>query len=100
MNPIDTALLTAFNKLTPKIQHDRLQASARFARTQSPVLTRPHRHACLVIRASDRRINQVAEYVNPDFGPAQHVPHEFTLFGDDIGDLNKPVFVPWPWSRR
>lgn len=96
MNAIDCALLKAFSDLTPGIQADRVEAARRHGRLGLPTMKQPLRDGCLVLRASDSRIDEVAGDAAPDYGPAQQRAHHFHLWGRDIAYLNEPLFVGLP----
>jgi hypothetical protein len=65
MDKLDSLLLDAWNRVSAKVRRDRVQALKRSRRRFKGVLTRPMREWCLVIRASDTRINDYRAIVEP-----------------------------------
>jgi hypothetical protein len=65
MDKIDQLLLEAWNRISAKVRRDRVEALKRSRRRFKGVLTRPMREWCLVIRASDTRINDYRATVEP-----------------------------------
>jgi hypothetical protein len=115
MDKLDSLLLEAWDRISAKLRRKRLSAFRRSRRRFKKVLTTPMRESCLVIRASDTRINDyraAIEAVPPlPVGEGRgegieqwasknliesHQPHIVTLDGRLIRDLTKPVKIPWP----
>lgn len=113
MDNLDIILLEAWNRVSERVRRDRVSALKRSRRRFKGILTRPMREWCLVIRASDTRINPapggagfeldeevgVPESAMDDpiaWVLANGKPHVVTLTGSLIRELTKPVHIPWP----
>ena len=96
MEGLDLILLDAWNRVSARLKKDRIEALKRSQRRFTKSFARPMRDWCLVIRASDTRINKDGGAVLNDEAVAAHDPHEVTLPGFLIRNLTKPVHINWP----
>ena len=96
MDPLDLILLEAWNRVSKKVREDRMLALRRSRRRFRGILTRPMREWCLVIRASDTRINTDNGAILDNEAVAAHQPHTITIDGRLIRELTKPVTIEWP----
>ena len=111
MDKLDQLLTEAWYRIGAKVRADRVQALKRSRRRFKGVLRRPMREWCLVIRASDTRINPgtcAIELPDEDQGGIGHGfnstdqafaaghPHIVTLDGELIRRLTQPVTIPFP----
>ena len=62
---LDSILLEAWNRIGEAVRQDRIKAFKRSQRRFRSVFTRPMREWCLVIRASDTRINEHTAIIEP-----------------------------------
>lgn len=96
MDPLDLILLEAWNRISKKVREQRIEALRRSQRRFKGVLTRPMREWCLVIRASDTRINKDNGAVFDEAAVANHDAHQVIVPGFLIRRLTKPIVIPWP----
>jgi hypothetical protein len=96
VDALDLILLEAWNRISARVRRERLEALRRSQRRFKGVLTRPMREWCLVLRASDTRLNDFSAIVEPRRAYDDHEPHTVTLHGPLIRKLTRPVMIPWP----
>lgn len=96
MDALDQLLLDAWNRVSERIRRYRVLALRRSRRRLLKGLNRPMREWCLVIRASDTRINDFSAIVEPRRAIERHEQHTITLDGKLIRRLTMPVTIPWP----
>jgi len=103
MDPLDLALLDAWNRLTPRIRADRLEDSnlesaRRASRRSSATLNRPLRAWCLCLRAADSRLDTYAA-VAPYAALRINAPHTLYIDAPTVRKLVAPITIPWPGLR-
>lgn len=96
MDALDQLLLEAWNRVSARVRRDRVLALKRSRRRLLKQMSRPMREWCLVVRASDTRINDYSAIVEPRRAIERHEEHTITLHGALIKKLTKPVMIPWP----
>src|SRR6202008_4833151 len=84
VNDLDTAILTAWYAIFPRLKSEPTELARRLARRRSTLLSRPPRAWCLAIRASDTRINPATACIVPEDAldpnePNYPAPHDVTL---------------------
>ena len=98
MDELDTILIDAWNRVSQRVRQKRVMALRRSRRRFRGVLTRPMREWCLVIRASDTRINDSRAIIDPTHAVERQEPHTVTLDGTLIRELTRTVSA-WPGGR-
>src|SRR3954454_12834900 len=98
MNDLDTAILSAWNRVFPILRSDPPELVRRLARRRQVLLTRAPRAWCVAVRASDNRINIASACIVPedaldDNEPGYPFPHEVTLDKRLCKRLCAPVHV-------
>ncbi len=68
----------------------------RFERGMRAVLQRPMVACCIVVRASDRRIDAEYDFLQPAEDAEAGEPHYVAFNRDLIQKLCGPVHIPWP----
>lgn len=96
MDDLERILFEAWDRITERARKDRVLALRRSQRRFKGVLTRPMRESCLVIRASDARIDLPHVIPEPFDAPKNHQPHTIEIDGHLVRHLTKPVMIPWP----
>jgi hypothetical protein len=96
MDSLDLILLEAWNRISKEVRAERIEALRRSQRRFTGILTRPVREWCLVIRASDTRINRWFGATFDEVAVAHREPHEVTIPGEVIRRLTKPINIDWP----
>ena len=96
MDQLDVILLDAWNRISKRVRRNRVAALKRSRRRFKGVLTRPMREWCVVIRASDTRINEYNAIIEPDGAIERQEVHMAVLRGELIRQMTKPVSIPWP----
>ena len=96
MDELDTILIDAWNRVSQRVRQKRVMALRRSRRRFRGVLTRPMREWCLVIRASDTRINDSRAIIDPTHAIERQEPNTVTLDGTLIRELTRPVSIAWP----
>jgi hypothetical protein len=96
VDELDAILLKAWNRVGERVRRERTEALRRSQRRLKEVLRRPMREWCVVIRASDTRINDHAAVIEPAGADVAHEEHVVTMSGRLIRELTRPVMIPWP----
>ena len=79
-----------------QVREDGLELQRRVARLSRIVASRPLRDWCLVIRASDTRIDDSTAFVDPSGAIERQEEHEVTIDAAAIRALTAAVTIPWP----
>jgi hypothetical protein len=89
-------LVDAWLRVSARVRRERLQALKRSRRALRPVLKRPLREMCIVVRAADTRINERSALIEPHEAYQARQEHLVTLDGGLIRHVTKPVWIDWP----
>ena len=105
MDQLDVLLIEAWEKMSARLRADRVEAFRRFRRTREPGMGRPAIEFCLILKASDLRIDRgfgksfAKGLTFPKHAVADQVAHELWLPASSIRELTEPVWIPWPGIR-
>jgi DNA-binding CsgD family transcriptional regulator len=107
MTDVDRAILKTWQQIGPKILADPEELAKRIARRRSATLTRPLRHWCIAIRASDRRITPAHWILTPEHAmdlnhpdhPYEPIEHTVTIRTHALDKFCRPVLTH-PWGEQ
>ena len=97
MEELDFNLLEAYHRVRDVLARDNARRGRRIERVMRKELRRPVRAWCVGIRASDSRWGGADMASNEDWrGDRKGYAHRLRLSGARIGELCRPVRLPWP----
>jgi hypothetical protein len=96
MDTLDQLLFDAWHRISREIRAKRIRALKRSRRRMKGVLKHPMRETCLVIRASDTRINEQSAGIDPPGAFDARMEHMVTIRGTLIREVTRPISMPWP----
>jgi hypothetical protein len=96
VDEIDIALEGAWNRHWPRLRADARELRRRIQRMGRIVASRPLRAWCLVIRASDTRINDSTAVIDPSGAIERLEEHDVTIDAEGLRGLTAAVTIPWP----
>ncbi len=94
MDELDVNLLEAWGRVREGLMGDPARAGRRWERGLRGELRRPMRAWCLVVKASDLRLD--ASAIVDRQAHAAGEGHRVFLFGEEVRALTKPVRIGWP----
>src|SRR5882762_9485053 len=99
MNDLDRLISEAWERVGPWLKENPEELRKRIARRRRPSFTRPMRHWCLAIRASDRRITAAHWVISPEHAldldhpehPYEPIEHEVIIRPHGLREHCRPV---------